>query len=370
MKFITIRETFLEPLQTVIGVVERKQTLPILANVLIQVSGNNLTITGTDLEVELIGQTQLEQAAIEDGSITVPGRKLVDICKALPDSAPLEFTVEKNQATIKSGSGKFTLSTLPAADFPANQELDTQVELDVAQGELQNLLKQTAFCMAQQDVRYYLNGMLIEVSNNLLKAVATDGHRLATSEIAISASLEHRLQVILPRKAILELARLLQDDEDRASIKIGNNICLIKTDRFTFSTKLVEGRFPDYQRVIPQSTDKMLLINREDFKATLMRVSILCNEKFRGVRLCLDGNAVTLQANNPEHETAEESIAIQSYSGEKMEIGFNVSYLLDVLNTIHTEDMVIRLTSANASILLTNNDEDPSSLFVIMPMRL
>jgi len=369
MKLNIQRETLLKPLQLVIGVVERKQTLPILSNVLLKTHNNQLSITGTDLEVELIGQTALEHAASELNELTVPGRKLMDICRALPDNAPIELYRDKEKIVLRSGRSRFTLSTLPAEDFPNVEQQDSQLEFVISQQQLRTLLQRTYFSMAQQDVRYYLNGLLLETYPGKLRAVATDGHRLATTVISDKTNADHRVQIIVPRKGIIELLRLLDDSDKPATVIIGNNHIQVSSDEFTFTSKLVEGRFPDYERVIPKNGNKVISIDRDELKNALSRTAILCNEKFKGIRLELRNGLMRISANNPEQEAAEEEINID-YSQEDLDIGFNVSYLLDILNTISSGIVKLTFADSNSSVLIEENDQDADSTFVVMPMRL
>ena len=363
------RDTLLKPLQLVIGVVERKQTLPILSHVLLKFNQNKLSVIGTDLEVELIGHAILEKACDEPLDITVPGRKLLDICRALPDGSPIELHVEETRVVLKAIRSKFVLSSLPASEFPNIENPDQQLQFSIPQQNLLGLLQQTYFSMAQQDVRYYLNGMLFEATEKSLRTVATDGHRLATTHCDADIQLDHRLQIIMPRKGILELMRLLSDDEAGVKINIGNNHIQATTDEFTLTSKLVEGRFPDYQRVIPKRGARCVQLVRSELKQSLNRVAILCNEKFHGIHFDLANNVLKIQANNPEQEMAEEELAVK-YTEEAIEIGFNVNYVLDILNTIETEHLMMYFGEANNSVLLVPENEESHSLYVIMPMRL
>ena len=369
MKLTIERETLLKPLQLVIGVVERKQTLPILSNVLLSTQDNQLSITGTDLEVELVGQTLLVQNDMGSNQITVPGRKLMDICRALPENAPLELSHDKEKITLRSGRSRFTLSTLPAKDFPNVEAQESQLEFTVSQQQLRYLLQRTYFAMAQQDVRYYLNGLLLEAHPGSLRAVATDGHRLATSAINVSITTDHRLQIIIPRKGVIELLRLLEDNDTLITVVIGNNHLRVTSQDFSFTSKLVEGRFPDYERVIPKGGNKSIIIDRDELKAALSRTAILCNEKFKGVRFELRNNLLHIHANNPEQDAAEEEVNID-YTQEDLEIGFNVSYLLDILNTINPGTVKLSFADSNSSVLVEEEHSDGNDAYVVMPMRL
>ena len=363
------RETLLKPLQNVIGVVERKQTLPILANVLIKISGSEIWIVGTDLEVELIAKNKLDSPAISPIELTVSGRKLLDICKALPEEASIQLIYSEQRLTIKSGRSRFSLSTLSAAEFPSFEAHDHHLSFQVGQHELLQLIQRTHFAMAQQDVRYYLNGLLLETSPGQLRAVATDGHRLATNRITASIDNTQRLQLIVPRKGITELLRLLNPSEETVQINVGTNHIQVSAQDFSFTSKLVEGRFPDYERVIPKNSDKFITIPRDDVKHALNRAAILCNEKFRGVRFELQKNLLRITANNPEQEVAEEEL-VTDYDGTELSIGFNVSYLQDVLNTINLGSVKFAFTDSNSSVLIEEEHPTCHGVFVVMPMRL
>lgn len=368
MKLNIQRETLLKPLQLAIGVVERKQTLPILSNVLLATQNNQLSITGTDLEVELVGQTTLENPA-DSNRLTLPGRKLMDICRALPENAPIELYREKEKVILKSGRSRFTLSTLPAADFPNVEQQESHLKFTIPQQQLHRLLQRTYFAMAQQDVRYYLNGLLLEAYPDKLRAVATDGHRLAMNTIPIKINTDHRLQIIVPRKGVIELMRLLEDNDKPVTITLSNNHICVTSENFTFTSKLVEGRFPDYERVIPKNGDKSINIDRDILKPALSRTAILCNEKFRGVRFELRSNLLRILTNNPEQEAAEEEIHID-YNQEDLDIGFNVNYLLDIMNTINPGIVTLTFLDPNSSVLIKEEKPEGDSTFVVMPMRL
>jgi len=367
MKFTVSRDELLTPLNQVAGVVERRQTLPILANVLLVLEGDRLSLTGTDLEVELIGRVNLA-ARGDDGEVTVPARKLVDICKSLPDGSDIQFAAQDGKVTVKSGRSRFTLSTLPAREFPSVEDGLGTHQLTLKQGQLRRLIDRTAFAMAQQDVRYYLNGMLWEIKEGQLRVVATDGHRLAMCTLPSKVDAESDAQVILPRKGVLELGRLLTDEDQDISIVIGSNHVRATTDRFTFTSKLVDGKFPDYQRVLPRNPDKIVTGSRIELRQAFTRTAILSNEKYRGVRLKLAEDSLDIVANNPEQEQAEEVVPV-NYSGDGLEVGFNVSYLLDVLGVLSGEQIKLSLSDPNSSALVEESDAG-DSLYVVMPMRL
>ncbi|MFV0889222.1 DNA polymerase III subunit beta [Metapseudomonas otitidis] len=367
MHFTIQREALLKPLQLVAGVVERRQTLPVLSNVLLVVEGQQLSLTGTDLEVELVGRVVLEEAA-EPGEITVPARKLMDICKSLPSDALIDIRVDEQKLLIKAGRSKFTLSTLPANDFPTVEEGPGSLNFSLVQSKLRRLIERTSFAMAQQDVRYYLNGMLLEVNAGVLRAVATDGHRLAMCAMQAGIEDVDRHQVIVPRKGILELARLLTEQDGEVRIVLGQHHIRATTGEFTFTSKLVDGKFPDYERVLPRGGDKLVVGDRQALREAFSRTAILSNEKYRGIRLQLAAGLLKIQANNPEQEEAEEEVAVE-YGGSNLEIGFNVSYLLDVLGVMTTDQVRLILSDSNSSALLQEADNDDSS-YVVMPMRL
>jgi len=368
MKFSILREDILKPLQTIIGVVERRQTLPVLSNILMVVKDNGLSMTTTDLEVEMVAKTALQDA--ESGETTVPARKFVDICRALPDGASVTVTLdtEKEKVTVKSGKSRFTLATLPVSDFPGVDEVSEQYSLEIPQGELKRLIEKTHFAMAQQDVRYYLNGLLLEISKGMVRTVATDGHRLAMCSYECDANPADTLQLIVPRKGIMELVKLLEDSNEPVKLQVGNNHIRISLNEFIFTSKLIDGRFPDYERVIPKNSDKSIEADRESVRQAMVRTSILSNEKYRGIRLRLQNNSLQAQANNPEMEEAEEEVEV-NYDGPEMEIGFNVSYLLDALGAVSENTVVMELGDANSSCVIHPN-EDQSCTYVIMPMRL
>ncbi len=365
MKFSISRDALIKPLNLVAGVVERRQTLPILSNVLLSLEGNQLSLTGTDLEVELVGRVELASAGVE-GEVTVPARKLVDICKTLPEGSEIEFTVEAGKATVKAGRSRFTLSTLPASEFPSVEEGQGELSLQLPQALVKRLIERTAFAMAQQDVRYYLNGMLLEIKSGRLRMVATDGHRLAlcTAPEAVDAG---DAAVIIPRKGVLELSRLLEGDEN-VRLVIGSNHVRASTEQYTFTSKLVDGKFPEYERVLPKSPDKSVIGGRIELKQAFTRTAILSNEKYRGVRLKLSNDALEITANNPEQEQAEEVVNVE-YQGDNLEVGFNVSYLLDVLSVLDGNKVRLSLADSASSALL-EEAETGDSLYVVMPMRL
>ncbi|MBB71737.1 MAG: DNA polymerase III subunit beta [Legionellales bacterium] len=367
MHITLFREDLLQPLQMVMGVVERRQTLPILSHVLLNVEDGMLQITATDLEVELQARIKLVHPA-ENSQITVPGRKLVDICRSLPDEAEVSLTLDKQQVTLKSGRSRFTLSTLPAEEFPFVEGEAANAEFNLPQNLLKEHIEHIQFAMAQQDVRYYLNGMLWQVGNGKFTNVATDGHRLALAEHSLDLGLSELCQVIVPRKGIIELGRLLEVSDDHVTVKIGTNHLIIDADSFTFTSKLIDGRFPDYQKVLPKAGNNILICDKEVIKQALVRASVLTNEKYRGVRFELSQNNLHITANNPEQEQAEDELEV-NYSGDDLTVGFNVGYLIDVLNAINETQVKFTLSDTNAGVLVEAAD-NPDYTYVVMPMRL
>jgi DNA polymerase-3 subunit beta len=369
MKVNLQREQLLKPLQLVIGAVDHKQAMPILSNVLLDFQEKQLSVTGTDLEIELIGQSPFCQPDMRPGKMILPARKLFDICKALPEGAAIELYQDRDRVILKSDRSRFTMSTMSADDFPSVESSESNVTFSITQGELLHLLQRTAFAMAQQDVRYYLNGMLLEIAENMLRVVATDGHRLAMNQATIHIEHPHRMQVILPYKAVMELMRLIKGGDHVLNVHVGFHHIRIFSEEFVFTSKLVEGRFPDYQRVIPKMGDKVIVLDRDELKQALLRTAILCHDKVRGVRLEIGANQLKLTANNPEHEAAEEEIDVD-YKGEHLDVGFNITYLLDVLNVVQAGPIQLTLIDASSSLRIDEPGSENYSIFVVMPMRL
>ncbi len=365
MKLSATREALLKPLQAVIGVVERRQTMPILSNVLLMARDGSLSITATDLEVELVADASVDVES--GGEITVSGRKLLDICRALPDDAKVALSVGGEKMLVRSGRSKFTLATLPAAEFPTIEDIKATQSISIGQTVLARLIDKTHFSMAQQDVRYYLNGMLLETSKEKLRAVATDGHRLALCEVSLDGSKAGEHQVILPRKGVLELARLLTGDGN-VDIEFGTNHLRLQLEGIRFTSKLIDGRFPEYERVIPKDLSNELTADKASLRGALQRAAILSNEKYRGIRLVIRDSGVVVQAHNPEQEEAEEELEV-SYGGDDIEIGFNVNYLLDAIGAIDGEEVALSVLDSNSSCLIREPGAADSK-FVVMPMRL
>ena len=364
MKFTAAREALLKPLQAVIGVVERRQTMPILSNVLLFTRDGQLSVTATDLEVELVAQADVETES--GGEITVSGRKLLDICRALPEGSEIHVSVSGEKLAVRAGRSKFNLATLPAAEFPVVEDIKAGQAISVSQEALGRLIEKTHFSMAQQDVRYYLNGMLLETGGGHLRAVATDGHRLALCQAEVDGKIDDQ-QVIVPRKGVLELQRLM-GGEGSVDIELGANHVRIQLEGIRFTSKLIDGRFPEYDRVIPKETSNQLTADRELLKGALQRTAILSNEKYRGIRLIIRDSGVVLQAHNPEQEEAEEELEV-NYGGEDIEIGFNVNYLLDALGAVDGDEINLAVQDSNSSCLIRKPGSDDCK-FVVMPMRL
>ncbi len=366
MNFTIRRDELFRPLQMVANVVERRQTLPILSNILLHLENNRLTLTGTDLEVQMIASVQVEDGV--DGSVTVSARKFMDICRALPDESTVSVQLTDDRFLVRSGSSRYTLATLPSSEFPSLDELTEPYELTVPGSALRSLIQRTSFSMAQQDVRYYLNGLLVELDNRNLRAVATDGHRLAYSEAVLEHDTAEHRQVIVPRKGVIELQRLLDDSQEPVTLQIGNSHLRASFGSLVFTTKLVDGRFPDYRRVIPTGGDKVLALDRDSVRQAFLRASVLSNEKFRGVRIDLSDQGMRISMHNPEHEEAEERVSC-AYTAEPFHIGFNVQYILDALGVIESPEVHMIFSDPNSSCLIEPAG-DVHSRYVVMPMRL
>lgn len=366
MKFSIQREVFLQPLSQVIGVVERRQTLPVLANFLISAKGGNVSITGTDMEVELIASIKAE--IDQDGETTVPARKLLDIVRMLPDGASISVLLEGEKLTVSSGPSRFTLSTLPATEFPATDQVETLEVVKIQEDKIKRLIDKTSFAMANQDVRYYLNGLLFEFADGGLKTVATDGHRLAVCDFEGELDVDYNRQLIVPRKGVMELSRMLSDSDDVVELALGKNHVRLVKGSTVFTSKLIDGRFPDYQAVIPLGTDRHIHVDRDQFTHALQRAAILSNEKYRGVRLEASDGAIKIVAHNPQHEEAVEEL-VAELNFDQLAIGFNVTYLLDALTALDSDTVTLELKDANSSCLICDKGKD-SERHVVMPLKL
>lgn len=366
MQIQSRRNELLQALQAVIGVVDRRQSLPILGNLMMKVADDRLTVRATDLEIELQSDSTVQN--LEPGVVTAPARKLYDICRSLPEGAELELKLQDKRLTLKSGRSRFTLSTMPAEEFPSFPETTPEIEVELPSKELKSLIQRTVFAMGHQDVRYYLNGLLLEFSSSRLRAVATDGHRLALAEMKLERPVDKTYQFIVPRKAVLELQRLLDDGGEMTTIRAGNGQIEVRMDGIRLASKLIDGRFPDYERVIPDQPERIAEANTDKMKSALTRAAILSNEKFKGVRLQFEKGLVKIQSQNPEQEEAEEELEVL-YDGGELEIGFNVTYLLDALGVIGTENFMLEMRGPDGSGLIKEHGGSPHR-YVVMPMRL
>jgi DNA polymerase-3 subunit beta len=363
----TEKETLLKPLQVVIGIIERKQTLPILSNVLIEKELGKIRFTATDLEIQITTTIETKTSESELSSITVGGKKLQEILRILPDQSKISIETKENKALIKANKSRFNLQSLPAQDFPRlNNQLMNAKKIVLHESLLKKLLLSVQYAMAQQDVRYYLNGVLLIIEGNKLKVVATDGHRLAFNAGIIEGNHEKQ-EIIMPRKAVVELCKLLTETNENVEIEFSTQQIKLNFSGINLITKVIEGKFPDYERVIPKYNNH-LNMDRVLVQQALQRAAILSNEKFRGVRFVLTENNLSIISSNSEHEEAQEEIEI-NYHGDVIDIGFNVNYLMDGLNNISSQAAVFSFGDPNSSILITT-PETPEFRYVVMPMRI
>jgi DNA polymerase-3 subunit beta len=374
MKLKILRNTLLEQLTNVIGAIEKRHTKKILENVYLSMQDDMLQFVGTDLEIELSSQTQI--ICNEQGTITTTAWKILEICKALPVDSNVTLETNDHRLNLKVNRSNFELSTLPANKYPLLNSINFTNEIVVCESILKSLLDTTAFSMANQDVRYYLNGLLLNISGNLIKTVTTDGHRLAISEYQRDDSNESNIDksIIIPRKGVLELSRILDaKSKSPLLLYLSDNHIRIQKEDIRFTSKLIDGKYPDYQAAIPIASRYQIVLERSLFKDTLSRVAILSNEKFRDICLSFNNNVVKLHSTNSEKEFANEEMDIE-YNGELLEIGFNVSYLLDAINHIDTDNIVLHLNSPDSSVLITASDDasdnNISTKYVVMPIRL
>ncbi|HEL3824505.1 TPA: DNA polymerase III subunit beta [Stenotrophomonas maltophilia] len=366
MRFTLQREAFLKPLAQVVNVVERRQTLPVLANFLVQVQNGQLSLTGTDLEVEMVSRIAVEDA--QDGETTIPARKLFEIIRALPDGCRITVSQTGDKITVQAGRSRFTLATLPSNDFPSVDEVEATERVAIGEATLKELIERTAFAMAQQDVRYYLNGLLFDLRGDALRTVATDGHRLALCETDLAKPSGSKRQIIVPRKGVTELQRLLESGDREIELEVGRSHVRVKRDDVTFTSKLIDGRFPDYEAVIPIGADREVKVDREALRASLQRAAILSNEKYRGIRVEVSPGNLKISAHNPEQEEAQEEIEADTTVSD-LAIGFNVNYLLDALSALRDEEVIIQLRDSNSSALVRESSSEKSR-HVVMPLRL
>src|SRR5690349_3166319 len=366
MRFSIQREALLRRLQQVVGVVERRQTLPVLANLLVTVDAQGVALTGTDLEVEMVARTEAE--GLDPGEITVPARKLFDIVRALPDGVKIKFEQTGERAVVSAGRSRFTLATLPATEFPVIENIELVERVSLPEATLKSLMERTSFAMAHQDVRYYLNGMLLDLREHSLRCVATDGHRLALAETKLDSKISSARQIIVPRKGVVELQGLFETGEGMVELEFGRNHLRVRRGGVTFTSKLIDGRFPDYEAVIPLGADKTATLDREVLRGALQRAAILSNEKYRGVKLELSPGKLRIVAHNPEQEEAVEEVEADTHVSD-LDVGFYVGYLLDALAALKGERARLNLRDAQSSCLVQEDDSEQSR-HVIMPLRL
>jgi DNA polymerase-3 subunit beta len=363
----THRDTLLRPLQIVSGIVERRHTLPILANILIRKDGEKVSFLSTDIEVQITTHAEIGSGG-EVTATTVAARKLLDILRALPDDHDVSLTLSNKRMTVQSGKSRFALQTLAAEEFPTVAQAEHfNASVSLPQKTLKHLFNMVHFSMAQQDIRYYLNGLLLVVDGKRVIAVATDGHRLAFCEVEVEQEFA-RQEVIIPRKTILELQRLLEDKEDPVQLDIANNQVKLSFADIELISKLVEGKFPDFNRVIPKGYKNGFTIGREQLLRSLQRAAIMTSDKFKGVRCVISPGSMKISSTNADQEEAVEEIEID-YGGDNVDIGFNVTYLLDVLNNLKCDQINVALGDSNSSALITI-PEKTDFKYVVMPMRI
>jgi DNA polymerase III subunit beta len=360
------REILLKPLTNVTSIVERRHTLPILSNLLLEAKNNHIQLTATDLEMQI--SLSIQSAFSGELSTTISAKKFLDICRSLPDSVDIDMISKDSRMTVKAGKSRFNLQTLPAADYPVmTKAAGTGTSINISQQAFKNLLKQVEFAMAQQDIRYYLNGLLLEVADNKLNIVGTDGHRLSFTSTKLNQSYE-KTDVIIPRKTIIELIKLLDDSEEEITIEINAGQVNFSFGDIKLISKVIDGKFPDYHRVIPIGHQNTFTVNRVGVLTAMQRASILSNEKYRGIRMVLSNNNLKLISTNTEQEEAEEELEID-YAKDGLDIGFNVTYLIDVLNNVSDENINFSFADANSSCLITVPNDD-NYKYVVMPMRI
>jgi DNA polymerase-3 subunit beta len=366
MKFTINREQLLTPLQQIVSVIERRQTMPILSNVLIVVNDDQLVLTGTDLEIQIVAKIALQEA--ESGEITVPARKFLDLCRLLPAASEIKLETHEDKVKLASGRSRFSLSTLPAENYPEFAESALENQFTINAGKLKKALEKTIFCMANQDVRYYLNGLMLNISNRKLKLVASDGHRLSIYKDEMDVDTGYEERIIIPRKGVIELARLLDDGDAELTVQFSSNNIRVSIKNLVFSAKLVDAKYPDFSKVFEQEFFAPIAIPKQQFKETLTRVSVLANEKFKGVTFDIGDNLVKITTHNPEHDEGEEEIGIE-YQGEPITIAFNAAYLLDAIANLDADTALLTL-AANASSCFIEEPNQDAFRFIVMPMRL
>ncbi len=366
MNFIINREQLLVPLQQIVSIIEKRQTMPILSNILIVVNENCLVLTGTDLEIQLIAKINLDSS--ETGEITIPARKFLDIIRLLPSEAEIKIELSNEKVKVSSGRSRFSLSTLAANNYPEFSESEFENQFLINAGKMKKALDKTVFCMANQDVRYYLNGLLLHISNSKLKLVASDGHRLSIYEDDIGVATGYETRIILPRKGVVELSRLLDDEDAELNIQFSSSNIKIQIKEYVFSAKLVDSKYPDFSKVFEQPFFNQIHVQKQLLKEALTRVAILSNEKFKGVTFEVSNELLKLSSHNPEHDEAEEELIIE-YQGEPISIAFNSQYLLDAVSNLDSELAVLSIAS-NSSSCFVEEPQQQLYRFIVMPMRL
>lgn len=385
MRFRTSRDTLLRPLRVATGVVERRQTLPVLGNLLVEADDDGLTLRGTDLEVEIVARLTSGVDVEQAGSTTIPAHKLTDIWQSLPDGTDVSVALEQDRAVVRSGRSRFALATIPAAEFPTERSMrdladasssedasadEAEVDIVLPRADMHKLLERTKFAMANGDPRYFLNGLLLELTNHSLRAAASDGHRMALCTLDGGvAGLQDRERAIIPRKSVQDLERLIGDSDEDVRLAVGKTRLKASQGDYTLTTKLVDGPYPDVDRLIPRNTDHSVTGDRETLRQALHRAAILSNDRAPEVRLTMDGELLTIRATNPEHEEAEEEVAVDYDGAQTTEIGFNARYIQDVLNALDTESIRVSMPEGNAIALIEGPGAE-DSLYIVMPVRL
>tara|TARA_A200000113_G_scaffold224939_1_gene244228 strand:- start:5444 stop:6547 length:1104 start_codon:yes stop_codon:yes gene_type:complete len=365
MDFYITKEEVVKSINPTLGVVEKRQTLPILSNVLLEVDESSLKLTANDLESE-ISTTSTISNFKSGGKTTAPARKLSDLCRLMPDLAEIHFFLDGDNLKIETESGKYNLSTLPSEDFPVFETEDTQSQINISSQNLKNLITKTSFAMGNQDWRHYLNGLYMMIDDKVITTVATDAHRLAMATSSLNEASSESTSGIVPRKSINEIGKLVGDESENVVIQLGQTSIAANVSGTTFVSKLIEGKFPDYEQVIPSGESSLLVVDRKNFSESLSRVSVLSSEKYKGVRIITKKNSLNISANNPEKEQGEENLPCE-YQGEEIDIAFNVNYLQEVLSTIDSEKIEINFFGSEKSCLIT----DPNSenlKYVVMPL--
>lgn len=372
MKFRTQRDVLLRPLRMLAGVVERRQTLPVLSNLLIEVSDSGVMLRGTDLQLEVVVRASEGIEVAQSGAATVPAHKMAEIWQSLPEGSQVQIALESERVVIRSGRSRFALATIPVADFPSSQEdgQDESPNQEVAlqQADMRRLIERTKCAMAIQDVRYFLNGMLFELGGNTLRAAASDGHRMALCTVDGGTDVADRLRLIVPRKSVLEMERLIAESDEQVQLVLGRNHIRVTQGGYTLTSKLIDGQFPEVDRIIPKDANKTILGDRETLRSALHRAAILSSEKSSEVRFHISADQLTLKASNPAEDEAEEAVAVE-YAGEPVEVGFNVRYIQDVLNALDTESVKFSLPENNGIAVIEGPGAE-EALYLVMPLRM